>query len=57
MDTLSTGTKAEHAYKSYLYSASCGKFLNTLLYLMLKKAKALESFRCVALQVRVRTLY
>ncbi|KAF7558822.1 hypothetical protein G7046_g5325 [Stylonectria norvegica] len=45
LDTLSTGHKAEHAYKSYLYSASCGKFLNTLLYLTLKKAKSLEAFR------------
>jgi hypothetical protein len=47
MDTVSTGVKAEHAYKPYLYSTSCGKFLNTLLYLTLKKAKSLESFRCV----------
>ncbi|KAF5009024.1 hypothetical protein FDECE_4738 [Fusarium decemcellulare] len=45
MDTVSTGVKAEHAYKPYLYSASCGKFLNTLLYLTLKKAKSLETFR------------
>ncbi|KAJ3465553.1 hypothetical protein MRS44_006211 [Fusarium solani] len=45
MDTVSTGIKAEHAYKPYLYSASCGKFLNTLLYLTLKKAKSLETFR------------
>ncbi|RGP75250.1 hypothetical protein FSPOR_872 [Fusarium sporotrichioides] len=45
MDTVSTGVKAEHAYKPYLYSTSCGKFLNTLLYLTLKKAKSLESFR------------
>ncbi|KAM5348332.1 hypothetical protein ACJ41O_008156 [Fusarium nematophilum] len=45
MDTVSTGVKAEHAYKPYLYSASCGKFLNTLLYLTLKKAKSLEAFR------------
>ncbi|KAF5666035.1 hypothetical protein FHETE_6403 [Fusarium heterosporum] len=45
MDTVSTGAKAEHAYKPYLYSTSCGKFLNTLLYLTLKKAKTLETFR------------
>ncbi|PNY23230.1 Uncharacterized protein TCAP_06824 [Tolypocladium capitatum] len=45
MDTLSAGVKGEHSYQSYLYSASCGKFLNTLLYLTLKKAKSLESFR------------
>jgi hypothetical protein len=47
MDTVSTGVKGEHAYKPYLYSASCGKFLNTLLSLTLKKAKALETFRWV----------
>ncbi|KAH6996493.1 hypothetical protein BKA56DRAFT_609735 [Ilyonectria sp. MPI-CAGE-AT-0026] len=45
MDTVSTGAKAEHAYKPYLYSASCGKFLNTLLFLTIKKAKSLEIFR------------
>ena len=45
MDTLSAGVKGEHSYQSYLYSASCGKFLNTLLYLTLKKAKSLEAFR------------
>ncbi|KAF4991577.1 hypothetical protein FGRMN_7696 [Fusarium graminum] len=45
MDTVSTGAKAEHAYKPYLYSTSCGKFLNTLLCLTLKKAKTLETFR------------
>lgn len=45
MDTLSAGVKGELSYQSYLYSASCGKFLNTLLYLTLKKAKSLEVFR------------
>jgi hypothetical protein len=47
MDTLSAGSKGEISYQSYLYSASCGKFLNTLLYLTLKKAKSLEAFRYV----------
>jgi hypothetical protein len=45
MDTLSAGGKGELSYQSYLYSASCGKFLNTLLYLTLRKARSLESFR------------
>lgn len=45
LDTLSAGDKAESSYKSYLYTVSCGKFLNTLLLLTLRKAKALESFR------------
>ncbi|KAL2876197.1 hypothetical protein SGCOL_008558 [Colletotrichum sp. CLE4] len=45
LDTLSAGDKAEAAYKPYLYSASCGKFMNTLLFLALKNAKSLETFR------------
>ncbi|TWU72870.1 hypothetical protein ED733_003691 [Metarhizium rileyi] len=45
MDTLSAGVKGEHSYQPYLYSASCGKFLNSLLYLTLKRAHTLESFR------------
>jgi hypothetical protein len=45
LDTLSAGVKGEVSYQSYLYSASCGKFLNTLLCLTLKKAKSLETFR------------
>ena len=45
LDTLSAGSKAEAAYKPYLYTYSCGKFLNTLLLLTLRKANSLESFR------------
>ncbi|GAB0143476.1 hypothetical protein EsHS_00003993 [Epichloe bromicola] len=45
MDTLSPGVKGEQSYQPYLYSASCGKFLNTLLHLTLKRAHSLESFR------------
>lgn len=45
MDTLSAGLKGEQSYQPYLYSASCGKFLNTLLRLTLKRAHHLESFR------------
>ncbi|KAK3390539.1 hypothetical protein B0H63DRAFT_557497 [Podospora didyma] len=45
LDTLSAGDKAEKAYKPYLYSVSCGKFMNTLLLLTLRKAKSLETFR------------
>ncbi|KAL6881426.1 hypothetical protein J3F83DRAFT_722238 [Trichoderma novae-zelandiae] len=45
MDTLSAGIKGECCYQSYLYSASCGKFLNTLLHLTLRKARSLEVFR------------
>ncbi|KAJ6789284.1 hypothetical protein PWT90_02150 [Aphanocladium album] len=45
MDTLSSGLKGERSYQPYLYSSSCGKFFNTLLFLTLKKAHSLESFR------------
>jgi len=45
LDTLSAGPKAENAYKSYLYSVSCGKFMNTLLLLTLRNARTLETFR------------
>ncbi|EGY13872.1 uncharacterized protein VDAG_00554 [Verticillium dahliae VdLs.17] len=45
LDTLSAGEKAESAYKPYLYSTSCGKFLNTLLLITLRKAKSLERFQ------------
>lgn len=44
LDTLSAGSKAEAAYKAYLYSLSCGKFMNTLLLLTLRKALFLETF-------------
>lgn len=45
LDTLSGGDKGEHAYRHYLYDVSCGKFMNTLFLLTLRKAKALEKFR------------
>ncbi|KAH8889669.1 hypothetical protein GQ53DRAFT_187973 [Thozetella sp. PMI_491] len=45
LDTLSAGDKAETAYKPYLFNVSCGKFMNTLLLLTLRKARALESFK------------
>ncbi|KAJ9149101.1 F-box domain-containing protein [Pleurostoma richardsiae] len=45
LDTLSGGEAAELAYKPYLYSLSCGKFLNTLLQMTLRRAKALDTFR------------
>ncbi|KAK3318294.1 F-box domain-containing protein [Apodospora peruviana] len=45
LDTHSAGDKAEIAYKPYLYNVSCGKFMNTLLLLTLRKATSLESFR------------
>lgn len=45
LEALSTGVKGELAYRHYLLDASCGKFMNTLLLLTLRKAKALETFK------------
>jgi len=45
LDTLSAGHKAETAYKPYLFSVSCGKFMNTLLLMTLRKSTTLESFK------------
>ncbi|KAK9770808.1 hypothetical protein SCAR479_12485 [Seiridium cardinale] len=45
LDTLSAGGRAEQAYKPYLFKVSCGKFMNTLLLLTLRKASALETFK------------
>lgn len=45
LDTLYMGDKAQVAYRPYLASLSCGKFMNTLLLLTLRKARALESFK------------
>lgn len=39
------GAKAEAAYKPYLANVSCGKFMNTLLLLTLRRAKSLNTFR------------
>ncbi|CZR69242.1 uncharacterized protein PAC_19142 [Phialocephala subalpina] len=45
LETLSGGDKGERAYRHYLYDVSCGKFMNTLLLLTLRKARALETFK------------
>ncbi|KLU81410.1 hypothetical protein MAPG_00500 [Magnaporthiopsis poae ATCC 64411] len=45
LDTQTTGDKAEILYKPYQFHLSCGKFMNTLLLLTLRKSKSLESFR------------
>lgn len=44
LETKSIGDKAERAYREYHYHTSCGKFLNTLLLLTLRKAETLENF-------------
>lgn len=45
LETLSGGDKGERSYRQYTYDTSCGKFMNTLLLLTLRKARALETFR------------
>jgi hypothetical protein len=47
LETLTGGDKGERMYRHYLYDESCGKFMNTLFLLALRKAKALETFRLV----------
>lgn len=44
-EPLSGGEKGERAYRYYKYDVSCGKFMNTLLLLTLRKARILETFR------------
>lgn len=45
LDTLYLGDKAEQIYRPYLANLTCGKFMNTLLHLILRKGRALESFK------------
>lgn len=44
LEALSCGIKGELAYRHYQLDASCGKFMNTLLLITLRKAKSLEDF-------------
>lgn len=45
LNSMSAGAKGEQAYRYLLYDASSGKFLNTLLLLTVRKARALETFK------------
>ncbi|OBT91204.1 hypothetical protein VE02_00343 [Pseudogymnoascus sp. 03VT05] len=45
LESLSGGAKGERAYRQYTNDVSCGKFMNTLFLLTLRKAKALETFK------------
>ncbi|KAF5875460.1 putative f-box domain-containing protein [Botrytis fragariae] len=45
LEPLNGSLKGQLSYRSYLYDTSCGKFMNTLLLLTLRKAKALEAFK------------
>ena len=55
LESLSGGDKGERAYRQYLYDASCGKFMNTLLLLTLRKAKVLETFKYVRACAQARS--
>lgn len=48
LDTVSASDKAELSYKQYLANQSCGKFMNTLFLIALRRAKSLEKFKYVA---------
>lgn len=45
LESTESGEKAERAYKLYSMEKSCGKFMNTLFMLTLKKARKLDTFR------------
>ncbi|KFY18367.1 hypothetical protein V493_08680 [Pseudogymnoascus sp. VKM F-4281 (FW-2241)] len=45
LESLSGGAKGERAHRQYTNDLSCGKFMNTLFLLTLRKAKALETFK------------
>lgn len=45
MDTASGGDSGERASREFKYEYTCGKFLNTLLLVTLRKVNALETFR------------
>ncbi|OBT66131.1 hypothetical protein VE03_05149 [Pseudogymnoascus sp. 23342-1-I1] len=45
IESLSGGAKGERAYRHYTNDLSCGKFMNTLFLLTLRKAKKLVTFR------------
>jgi hypothetical protein len=47
LEPMNGGDKGERAYRYYMYDLSCGKFMNTLFLLALRKAKVLETFKLV----------
>ena len=44
LDTVTAGSKGERAYRRYTSDESCGKFMNTLMLLVMRQAKKLETF-------------
>ncbi|TVY17542.1 hypothetical protein LARI1_G005107 [Lachnellula arida] len=45
LEPTNGGDKGERAYRYYMYDSSCGKFMNTLFLLALRKARVLETFK------------
>ncbi|THV48297.1 hypothetical protein BGAL_0257g00130 [Botrytis galanthina] len=45
LEPLNGSLKGQLIYRPYLHDTSCGQFMNTLLLLTLRKAKALEAFK------------
>lgn len=55
LEPTNGGDKGERAYRYYMYDSSCGKFMNTLFLLALRKARMLELFKLVLVPERVAT--
>ncbi|QSZ29940.1 hypothetical protein DSL72_004458 [Monilinia vaccinii-corymbosi] len=45
LEPLTGGVKSENAYRSLTFNTACGRFMNTILRLTLRKAHALETFK------------
>jgi hypothetical protein len=45
LEPVSGGDKGESAYRYYMYEQSCGRFMNTLFLLVLRKAQCLDTFK------------
>lgn len=45
LDTVTSGSKGERAYRRYTADESCGKFMNTLMLLAIRQASKLETFQ------------
>jgi hypothetical protein len=45
LESVAAAEKGESAYRYFTYELSCGKFMNTLFLLVLRKARSLETFK------------
>ncbi|TVY82215.1 hypothetical protein LSUE1_G007323 [Lachnellula suecica] len=52
LEPMNVGDKGERAYRYYTYDSSCGKFMNTLFLMTLRKARTLETFKLVLTSAR-----